>query len=92
MSKFSKNHNYVNSKALIKEIILTTNESVSFQNLSNLKILKGVKPRFSKYKEAECKCIELVQKKRKRSNVFDSYKSQAMNQSGTEDNNNELFG
>jgi hypothetical protein len=92
MSKFSKNHNYVNSKALVKEIILTTNELVTFGNLSKLTIVKGAKPWSNKYKEGECKCIELVQRKRKRSNVYESYKSQAISANGIEDNNNELFG
>ena len=92
VSKFSKNHSPVKNNSEVREIILTSNESVNFDTLSKLKIIKGTRPQGYKFKEEERKCIELIHRTRKRSNVYETCKTQNVNSSGIEESNNELFG
>lgn len=58
-SKINRNHPPVSCNHLIREIVLTSNDAVTLDNISHINVLKGAAPNVSTYSQDEVAVIEL---------------------------------
>jgi hypothetical protein len=61
-AKLNRNHPEVACHDFVHQVILTTNPAITQENLSQLEVLKGVRPDWSGYKKEEIAVIELFLK------------------------------